>query len=112
VDYIRSMAQTMMEAHDRLYMEQETFVRTIPIPTLGVHTAEFDLSDERAQALYDAGRQAAEEFLSTWDFHAYIEQFRRGQVHRRRDLVISELNAAVSTGLVQTGRPLTEEAHG
>ena len=32
--YVKAMADTMMEAHDRLYVEKANFARTIPIPTL------------------------------------------------------------------------------
>jgi len=77
VDYVKSLALTMMAAHDRLYLEQSTFARTIPIPTLGVGTTEFGITAERARALYESGRRAASEFLASWDFEAYIETFRR-----------------------------------
>ncbi len=65
IGYLRSLVDTMMAAHDRLYVEQHDFDRrTIGIDTLGVGTTEFDLSTERALALYESGRTAAEEFLS------------------------------------------------
>ncbi len=55
----------MMAAHDRLYVEQHDFDRrTIGIDTLGVGTTEFDLSPERALALYESGRTAAKAFLA------------------------------------------------
>lgn len=79
MDYLKSLASTMMAAHDRLYLENATFARTIPIPTLGVGTTEFDIGPERVKALYDSGRSAAESFLDKWDFEAYIEEFRRGK---------------------------------
>jgi NTE family protein len=89
VDYFKSLASTMMEAHDRVYLEKATFARTIPIPTLGIATTEFDITSERVQALYDSGHQAASDFLDGWDFGAYIEEFRRGEEHsRRRDLLV------------------------
>ena len=81
LDYFKSLASTMMEAHDRLYLETATFARTIPIPTLGVRTTEFDIKPERVRALYDSGHQAASDFLDQWDFGAYIEEFRRGKDH-------------------------------
>ena len=31
MDYLKSLAQTMMAAHDRLYIEQADYARTIPI---------------------------------------------------------------------------------
>jgi NTE family protein len=95
ISYIKSMAQTMMEAHDRLYLEKAQYARTIPIPTLGVHTTEFDITRARAEALYDSGREAAETFLETWDFDAYVAAFRAGKaVSRRRDDLVAELEQA------------------
>lgn len=63
VGYLRSLVDTMMAAHDRLYIEESEFSRTIAIDTLGVGTTEFDLSAQRALALFESGRTAAEEFL-------------------------------------------------
>jgi NTE family protein len=68
VDYARSLMDTMMEAHDRFYLEQTDFDRTIAIDPMGVGTTDFDLSGQRAMKLYDAGRSAAEAFLSSgWE---------------------------------------------
>jgi len=64
VDYARNLVETMMEAHDRFYIEETDFDRTIAIDALGVGTTEFDLPRERAMKLYDSGRAAAEKFLS------------------------------------------------
>ncbi len=91
------MLHTMMEAHDRLYLEKEQFARTVPIPTLGVHTTEFDISRQRAQELYESGHTAAEQFLATWNFEAYVDEFRRGKTHSRRADVAAELTAAVDS---------------
>jgi NTE family protein len=88
----------MMEAHDRLYVESATYARTIPIPTLGVGTTEFDLSPARALALYDSGRAAAAEFLDTWDFDAYIAEFRSGKTHSRRSELVTRMEEAVTAG--------------
>jgi len=92
IDYVKALAQTMMEAHDRLYVEQANYARTIPIPTLGVGTTEFDLSRERALALYDSGRWAAEKFLDNWDFDAYIAEFRTGKEHSRREALVASMS--------------------
>jgi NTE family protein len=64
IDYARSLVETMMEAHDRFYIEETDFGRTIAIDALGVGTTEFDLPRERAMKLYDSGRVATEKFLS------------------------------------------------
>jgi NTE family protein len=82
---LSGLFHTMVEAHDRLYIEKAQFARTIPIPTLGVRTTEFDLTRDRAQALFDSGRSAAKEFLATWDFDAYVAEFRSGKTQSRRE---------------------------
>jgi NTE family protein len=92
--YVRALASTMMEAHDRMYMEAASFARTIPIPTLGVGTTEFDIRPDRVKALYASGHGAATDFLARWDFDAYIEEFRRGKDHSRR----AESRKATMTG--------------
>jgi NTE family protein len=94
LDYLKSLASTMMAARDRQYLENATFARTIPIPTLGVGTTEFDISPDRVTALYQSGYDAAMSFLDGWDFEAYIEQFRRGkEPARRTDLLRSTLTS-------------------
>lgn len=92
VDFVLSLVKTMLEAHDRLYIETSNFARTIPIPTLGISTLDFDLTPERRDALYESGRKAAEEFLADWDFQAYIEEFRSGQKVSRRKQVAERLH--------------------
>lgn len=67
IDFVRSLAQTAVFAHDRRYLEQSKFDRVISVPSLGVRTADFALSPDRAMALYRAGREAAGEFLSWWE---------------------------------------------
>lgn len=93
VGFVQALVGTMLEAHDRLYLEQADFARTIPIPTLGVRTTEFDLAPERAVALYEAGRRAAEEFLAGWDFGLYVEAFRRGVRRSRRVALRAQLRS-------------------
>jgi NTE family protein len=63
VDYVESMARTLMEAHDRRYLDAGEIARTVSIPTLGVSTTDFDLPPERIEALYQAGQQAVREIL-------------------------------------------------
>jgi NTE family protein len=95
IDYLKSMAQTMMAAHDRLYVEQADFARTIPIPTLGVGTTEFDITPERRRELFDSGRKATQDFLASWDFDAYVAEFREGRQHKRRHAVLAEMGTKV-----------------
>jgi NTE family protein len=86
--YVKAIADTAMEAHDRFYIEDQSFARTIPIPTLGVRTTEFNITPERARALFESGRKAAADFFESWDFQLYVTKYRSGPVpegSRRRD---------------------------
>ena len=94
VDYAKSLIMTMLEAHDRLYVEKADFARTIPIETLGVRTTEFGLARRRALALYESGRRAAEQFLAGWDFDGYVAEFRRGKEHSRREELAADMRLA------------------
>jgi NTE family protein len=87
IDFAKAIAETMMEAHDRFYIEQANFARTVPIPTLGVKTTEFDIEPARAQQLFDSGVGAAKQFLDGWNFDAYVERFRTGTPPSRRSTV-------------------------
>ena len=87
INYLKNLVLTMMEARDRLYIETADFARTIPIPTLGVRTTDFDISKGRKLELYEAGRTAAERFLKTWSFEDYKNEFRRrGDNSRAREI--------------------------
>ena len=45
---------------------------------------------------FESGRAAARDFLSTWDFDAYIAEFRKGREVRRRDVVAGQIQRAVA----------------
>jgi NTE family protein len=96
LDYVKSLAHTLLEAHDRLYIEKADYARTIAIPTLGVTTTEFGSTADRVAALYESGRGAADAFLDRWDFAAYIAEFRRGKAHSRREDLVRELQGAAA----------------
>jgi NTE family protein len=96
LDYVKSLAHTVLEAHDRMYIEKADYARTIAIPTLGVTTTEFDIGRDRIAALYESGHAAASRFLDEWDFAAYIAEFRRGKEHHRRADLVRELEGAAA----------------
>lgn len=89
IDYSKRLLTTMMEGHDRHFIENDSFVRTIMIPTLGVQTTDFSISKQQSQALYDAGRKAAETFLKGWDFEWYKAVYRRKKPAKHRDMAKS-----------------------
>jgi NTE family protein len=76
VDFTRALVTTMLESHDKQHVEEDDFLRTVAIPTVGVSTTEFTLAPEKRDRLYESGRQAATEFLATWDEEKYIRRAR------------------------------------
>lgn len=96
VNYLWSLVGTMMAAHDRLYIEQADYARTIPIPVSGVKATDFDLSPDKAEELYEAGRGAASRFFDDWDFDEYIAAFRTGRELSRRRQMLEYMKSAAS----------------
>ena len=102
----KAMISTMMTAHDRLYMDDHTYVRTIAVETDGIHATDFDLSAEQAKKLYQNGQEAAEKFFETWDFEAYKAAYRSGislpsrqeQLHENMK-IIQRISQQLSGGL-------------
>jgi NTE family protein len=96
--FLLAIGHTMMEAHDRLYVEQANFARTIPIDTLGVQTTQFSIDDDGdlKQALYQSGRNAAADFLKTWNFDEYIKAFRSGEQPSRREATSAVIKERVA----------------
>jgi NTE family protein len=88
LEFIKAMAETMMEAHDRFYVEQANYARTIPIPTLGVKTTQFDIDGNLAAQLFESGNDAASDFLRSWDFGSYVERFRTATPPSRREALV------------------------
>ena len=85
ISLLTALFATMMEAHDARYIRDHNFVRTVPVPTVGVGTTEFDLSRDKSEALYHAGYDAAQEFFARWDFEAYKVKYRQGEVLSRTE---------------------------
>ena len=85
-----AMFYTMMEAHDARYIEDKNFARSIPIPTVGVQTTQFDISPKKRDELYKSGVQAAEEFFQTWNFETYKREFRQAKPQGRQQRLFEE----------------------
>ncbi len=71
-----ALISTMMEAHDARYIKDSDFMRTIPIPTLGVHGTDFSINNKTKNDLYNSGAEAATKFFSNWDFESYKKKYR------------------------------------
>ncbi len=84
IDFVKALVNTMLESHDKRHVEDFDYLRTIGIPTVGVRTTEFGLSDEKRARLYESGRTAAREFLRTWDHDVYVRKARQPHSARQR----------------------------
>jgi NTE family protein len=85
ISMLKALFSTMVEAHDARYIQSANFVRTIPIPTVGVQSTEFNLSESKKMALYDSGMHAAKDFLHTWNFEEYKQKFRAQEAPSRTE---------------------------
>jgi NTE family protein len=73
----RAMVATAMGFYDQMHINAPgTLERTIFVDTSDVSAINFDLDLESRARLYQSGRDAAEEFLRTWNFEQYKERFR------------------------------------
>lgn len=77
VSMFKGLFKTMMQAHDLRYLNTEARARTIKIPAGKITSTNFNLNDEEKEWLYHSGYQAAENFLSSWNFNQYIHRYRR-----------------------------------
>ncbi|MDF5715565.1 MAG: patatin-like phospholipase family protein [Rhizonema sp. NSF051] len=85
-----AMFYTMMEAHDARYIEDKNFARSIPIPTVGVQTTQFDISLRKRDELYKSGVEAAEEFFKKWNFETYKREYRQAKPQGRQQRLLEE----------------------
>jgi NTE family protein len=72
-----AILSTMLEAHDRKYIEEHNASRTIFIPTENIRSTDFSISDTQKKLLIDLGREEAKKFFNEWNFQTYIDQHRR-----------------------------------
>jgi NTE family protein len=74
---LESLLTTMLAGHDETHLSQPwVAARAIAVESTDVGVLDFDVPRARLERLYDNGYAAAQEFLSTWDWPAYLNRFR------------------------------------
>ena len=74
---LESLLTTMLAGHDQTHLSKPwVAARAILVESANVGVLDFDSPKGRLEELYDKGYAAAELFLSTWDWPAYLERFR------------------------------------
>ncbi len=68
IDLYESLFQTMKDAHDSRYISRKHEKNVIFIPTEGVLTTEFELTEAKKMELFSFGKTQAEEFLKKWTY--------------------------------------------
>lgn len=74
ISMIWAMVRTMTAAHDRKALDESDRIRIVKIPTGKYNTLDFDLNDADREWLYNSGKGAAKQFLSTFSFEEYKAQ--------------------------------------
>ena len=74
---LESLLTTMLAGHDETHLSHPwVAARAIAVESTDVGVLDFDIPRGRLEKLYDNGYAAAQAFLSTWDWPAYLERFR------------------------------------
>lgn len=79
IPYLIDINRAMLKRNEEVYVSDKDWVRTIPIPTLGVSATDFGISKNKSFKLFEAGYKSAEKFLKTWNFDKYKKKYRSFQ---------------------------------
>jgi NTE family protein len=75
---LEDLITTMIVGRDQAYLNQPwVSARAIRVDSTDVGFLDFDISKQQMQRLYQRGYDAAEAFLSTWNWTDYLKRFRR-----------------------------------
>ena len=77
---LESLLTTMLVGHDQTQLSRPWVrARTIEVESAEVGLLDFDISRKRLEEFYDKGYAAAQQFLSSWDWPEYLDQFRHSR---------------------------------
>jgi NTE family protein len=75
---LEDLVTTMIVGHDQAYLNQPwVSARAIRVDSTEVGFLDFNISHKQMDALYERGHEAAETFLSSWDWEDYLQSFWR-----------------------------------
>jgi NTE family protein len=74
---LENLITTILVGHDQTYLNQPwVSVRAIKVDPTDIGVLDFGISRDRLEVLYENGYTATQQFLSTWDWPAYLQRFR------------------------------------
>ncbi|WP_423799066.1 patatin-like phospholipase family protein [Neobacillus sp. SAB-20_R2A] len=68
IELFGALFETMKDAHDSRYISKKHAENIIFIPTEGIMTIEFHLTEAKKQELVNLGRERAKKFLNKWSY--------------------------------------------
>ena len=74
--YISDIIQTALTHNENIHLENKDAIRTIELPTLSIKTTDFNLNKSKVLSLYKSGYKATENFINSWSFQRYINDYR------------------------------------
>jgi NTE family protein len=81
VHLMEGVVTTGLMGRDQAYQHRPwVAARTIVVNSTAAGFTEFSLSGAQVRALHEDGYRAAERFLQTWNWPAYLDRFRRSKV--------------------------------
>jgi NTE family protein len=83
-----ALLNTLINGYDQTHLnDPATTSRTIFIDAAKIKATNFGITKKQQNFLCDNGRDAAKEFLASWDFNAYIERFVRPKYEATKELI-------------------------
>jgi NTE family protein len=74
---LEDVITTVLVGRDQAYLNQPwVSARAIRVDSTDVGFLDFDIDDDQVEALYQRGYSAAERFLESWNWAAYLRRFR------------------------------------
>ena len=75
LSYVMDILEAMLGVDQSIYLRDKDSVRTISIPTLGIQSTNFNLSQEDSFQLYLSGYESCKKFLKQWNFRNYVKKY-------------------------------------
>ncbi len=76
IPYLIDVMETMLATSEEVYFKDSDSIRIVNIPTLGINTINFDITNEEIVALYNSGYNSTKKFLEKWNFDSYTRNYR------------------------------------
>ncbi|MDC3415274.1 patatin-like phospholipase family protein [Aquibacillus sp. 3ASR75-11] len=71
-----AIIRTMLEAHDKKYINSHNATRTVFIKNIDVGATDFNISNKQKFQLIELGRNSTYNFIKDWKFINYVKQYR------------------------------------